>query len=60
MLAPPSMDHRMTLVSASTIGIRPRRDTLVDTQLPNPHEAWGQTLQFRQRTQADDPRLWCS
>ncbi len=22
--------------------------------MPNPHEAWGQTLQLRQRTQADD------
>jgi hypothetical protein len=26
-------------------------------QLPNPREAWGQTLQRRQRTQADDPGL---
>ena len=29
----------------------------MDTLLPNPREAWGQTLQFRQWFQADDPRL---
>jgi hypothetical protein len=60
MLAPPCMDHQMTSVSASTIGIWPHQDTLVDTRLPNPHEAWGRTLQFRQRIQADDPGLRCS
>jgi hypothetical protein len=32
-------------------------DTFVETLLPNPHKAWGQTLQFRQQTQADDPGL---
>jgi hypothetical protein len=44
----------MTLESASTIGILTLQVTLLDTQLPNPCKAWGQTLQFRQRTQADD------
>jgi hypothetical protein len=44
----------MTLESASTVGIRTLRVTLLDTRLPNPRKAWGQTLQFRQRTQADD------
>ena len=45
MRASPYMDHRMTL----ELGLK--------NQLPNPREAWGQTLQLRQRTQADDPRL---
>jgi hypothetical protein len=36
---------------------QPRQDTFVDTLLPNSCEAWGQTLQFRQRTQADDSGL---
>ncbi len=46
----------MTLESASTIGIQTLRVTLLDTRLPNPREAWGQTLQIRQWTQADDTR----
>ena len=33
------------------------RATGTDTQLPDPRAAWGQTLQLRQRTQADDPGL---
>jgi hypothetical protein len=45
MRASPYMDHRMTL----EVGLK--------IQLPNPREAWGQTLQLRQRTQADDPQL---
>jgi hypothetical protein len=45
MRASPYMDHRMTL----ELGLK--------NQLPNPREAWGQTLQLQQRTQADDPRL---
>ena len=45
MRASPYMDHRMTL----ELGLK--------NQLPNPREAWGQTLQLRQRTQADDPQL---
>jgi hypothetical protein len=57
MLAPPCMDHRMTLAAASTIGIRLCRDTSVNAHQPNPREAWGRTLQFRQRTQADEPGL---
>jgi hypothetical protein len=57
MLAPPCMDHRMTVAAASTLGIRLCWDTSVDARQPNPREAWGRTLQFRQRTQADDPGL---
>ena len=33
------------------------RATGTDTRPPDPCEAWGQTLQLRQRTQADDPGL---
>jgi hypothetical protein len=44
----------MTLESASTIGIRTLRVTLLDTCLPNPRKGWGQTLKFQQQTQADD------
>ena len=68
MLAPPFMDHQMTGLTgpegggamwdactalhgpSDDIGVGPHRN-----QLPNPREAWGQTLQLRQRTQADDP-----
>ena len=72
MLAPPFMDHRMTGLTgpedgtggamrdactalhgpSDDIGVGPH-----ENQLPNPREAWGQTLQLRQRTQADDPGL---
>jgi hypothetical protein len=52
----------MTLESASTVGIRTLRVTLLDTRLTNPREAWGQALQLWQWTQADDTRaelfLW--
>jgi hypothetical protein len=41
---------------ASTVGIRKLRVTLLDTQMPDPHKAWGQTLQFRQWTKANDTR----
>jgi hypothetical protein len=50
------MDHWMTLELASTIGIWTLWVTLLDTRLPNLCKAWGQTLQFRQRTQADNTR----
>ena len=39
------------------IGLGLDQDSWCDTRLPNPREAWGQTLQLRQRTQADDPGL---
>jgi hypothetical protein len=72
MLAPPFMNHRMMGLTgpedgaggarqdactalhgpSDDIGVGPH-----ENQLPNPCEAWGQTLQLRQRAQADDPGL---
>jgi hypothetical protein len=48
------MDHQMTLESAYTADIETLRVTLLDTQLPNLCKGWGQTLQLRQQSQADD------
>ena len=39
------------------IGLGLDQDSWCDTRLPNPREAWGQTLQLRQQAQADDPGL---
>jgi hypothetical protein len=74
MLAPPFMNHQMTGLTGPEDGAGgARRDACTalhgpsddigvgphENQLPNPRDAWGQTLQLRQRAQADDPGLCC-